>query len=67
MRFVAYLGLLVGAVATLTGCHGMVKTYDERLNTYAQVLDADMRQIADDWDTIWLADRQSRLTEWHTR
>ncbi len=61
---------LIGAAATLlglAGCNGMVKTFDDRLNTYSRVLDTDMRQIADDWDTFWLADRQYRLTEWYLR
>lgn len=62
--------VLIGAAAAvlgLAGCSGMVKTFDDRLNTYSRVLDTDMRQLADDWDTFWLADRQYRLTEWYLR
>ncbi len=66
MRVLAILGLLVGVTA-LTGCHGMTQTWDDRMNTYSQALDTDMRQLADDWDTFWLADRQYRLTPWYTR
>lgn len=66
MRKLAILvaGLLGVAV---TGCNGVVKNYDERMNTYGQALDMDLRQMVDDWDKVWLADRQYRLTRWHTR
>lgn len=66
MRTCLFIGLMAGLVV-LTGCNGMVKTYDDRMNTIAQVLDSDMRQIADDSDAFWLADRQYRLTEWQLR
>jgi len=66
MRLAVLFGLLVG-VGLLTGCTGVVKTPAERSNTYAQVLDMDTRQLVDDWDMVWLADRQYRLTRWHTR
>ena len=60
-------GLLVGATL-LWGCGpGMVKSPDERMNTYRTVYDTDMRQLSDDWDALWLADRQYRLTKWQTR
>lgn len=62
--------VLIGMVVVLvglTGCNGMVKTYDDRLSMYSQVLDTDARQLVDDWDTFWLADRQYRLTEWYLR
>ena len=61
------IGLLVGT-AFLYGCgSGMVKSQDERLNTYRAVYDTDMRQLRDDWDALWLIDRQYRLTKWQTR
>lgn len=58
--------LSVGAAASF-GCEGVVKTWEDRKYTYEQVLDMDTRQIADDWDKIWLADRQYRLTRYHIR
>jgi uncharacterized protein YceK len=60
------LGLALG-VAVLCGCATVTKTPEENLNTVAQITDLDMRQMADDWNLIWLQDRQSRLTKWHTR
>lgn len=66
MRALSWLTAFVGLVA-LSGCNGMVKTYEERENTYSEVLDADARQFADDFDTFWLADRQYRLTQWYVR
>lgn len=66
MRLFAFLGVLTAVAASL-GCNGVVKNYDERMNTYGRVLDMDTRQLVDDWDYFWLADRQYRLTKWHTR
>ena len=65
-KWMLYAIVAVGAAAS-SGCHGVVKTWDDRKYTYEQILDMDTRQIADDWDKIWLADRQYRLTRWHIR
>lgn len=66
MRTLIFLAALT-ILAGVTGCNGMVDTWQERQNTYAQAFDTDMRQIADDWDLLWLADRQYRLTRWHIK
>lgn len=66
MRRLFVLGLVLGA-GWITGCAGVVKTPEDRSNIYAQVLDMDMRQLNDDWDAFWLADRQYRLTRWRLR
>lgn len=68
MRICVLFTVLIGLLV-LVGCGspGVVKTWPERKNTYRQVYDMDMRQLMDDWDTLWLADRQYRLTHWQTR
>ena len=66
MRTWVLLGLLLGLVAA-AGCTTMVKTSAEVRSTYRQVLDADLRQMSEDWNVLWLADRQYRLTRWYTR
>jgi len=66
MRTWLLLGLLLGLVAA-AGCTTMVKTPAEVRSTYRQALDADLRQMAEDWNVLWLADRQYRLTRWDTR
>jgi hypothetical protein len=66
MKKFALVALYAG-MALLAGCTGVVKSYDERMDTYGQVMDMDTRQLVDDWDKIWLADRQYRLTRWQTR
>lgn len=58
--------MLLGLVAA-AGCTTMVKTPAEVRSTYRQVLDADLRQMSEDWNVLWLADRQYRLTRWYTR
>lgn len=66
MRKIMLLALVAGATALL-GCAGVVKTPGDRENTYRQALNMDMRQIVDDWDKIWFADRPYRMTKYHTR
>lgn len=66
MRTLLVLVGVLGLVA-MTGCNGVARTADERKFKAKQALDMDMRQIADDWDRIWLADRQYRLTRWQMR
>jgi len=66
MRAWRFIVVLIG-LSLLTGCSGVVKTPGERNNTLLRVMDMDARQLADDWDSFWLIDRQYRLTRWHTR
>ena len=66
MRKWLLLGLLAG-LAFASGCATVTKTREENLATYRQIADLDVRQIGDDWNLIWMADRQTRLTRWVTR
>lgn len=66
MRMWLLLGLLSG-LAVAAGCATVTKTPGENLAHVRSVLELDMLQIGDDWNLIWLADRQGRLTRWHTR
>jgi len=66
MRAAALMLMVLGAVV-LTGCNGMVKSWEDRKNSYAQIFEYDMRQFADDWDLLWLAERPIRLTRWEMR
>jgi hypothetical protein len=66
MRTWVLLGLLLGLIVA-AGCATLVKTPAEVESTYRQALDMDMRQMSSDWNVLWLADRQYRLTRWHTR
>lgn len=63
------LAVLVGVVAlfAISGCNGVTKNDAEIRATASQSIDLDARQIVDDWNSIWLVDRQYRLTRWHTR
>ena len=66
MRKWIFLGLLAG-LAAAAGCATVSKTPEENLYTYRAINELDMREITDDWNLIWLADRQCRLTRWITR
>ncbi len=67
MRRVILISAMILSAAWLNGCNSPTKTYAERLNTYEQVMDTDFQQLADDWDLLWLANRQYRLSKWHLR
>ena len=66
MRACVFLVLLVGLTA-LGGCTTVTKSPAEVSSIYQQMTDLDLRQIGDDWNLLWLADRQYRLTKWQTR
>ncbi len=66
MRKLVILVAIVG-LAAVAGCAGVARSSQEIRNVNKQALDMDMRQIVDDWNMLWLADRQSRMTRWHTR
>jgi hypothetical protein len=67
MRKGVFFGFVV-SLSILAGCGpGVVKTKGERVNAFRQSANMDIHQLADDWDTLWLADRQYRLTRWQTR
>ncbi len=66
MRIWLLLGLLAG-LALAAGCATVTKTAQENNANVRSVLELDMREMADDWNMIWMADRQGRLTRWHMR
>jgi len=66
MRNLLFVALL-GGLALLAGCATVTKTPQENRATMRAVAEFDMLQIGDDWNLIWLSDRQSRLTKWNTR
>lgn len=65
------LPLVIGVglgCSLLTGCGpGVAKTHDQRMNTYRASMELDLKQLRDDWDALWLADRQYGLTPWQIR
>ena len=66
MRKWLVLGLLAG-LSLAAGCATVTKTAAENRATHRQIVELDMREIGDDWNLIWMADRQCRLSRWHTR
>lgn len=62
----ALLALILLAGAVLTGC-GMVDSYAEREQRYKNITRLQMRQAVDDWDYIWMYERNNHMTQWHPR
>jgi len=67
MRTWLLVSLLFVGVGLATGCATVTKTPQENRAAMRAVTELDMLQIGDDWNLIWLTDRQSRLTKWNTR
>lgn len=68
MRRALLLGLLAGlGLGLAAGCATVTMTPEENLRHTRQVFELDLRELADDWNYVWLTDRQCRLTRWYTR
>lgn len=68
MKKLLLLMLLVVCAATvLSGCNGMVDSWEERNIRTQQGLDIMARQAVDDVDYLFLNDRSMRLTPWQVR
>jgi hypothetical protein len=67
MRRILLLAATLTALAAAGGCATVTKTPEEVGAMYKHILDIDSRQMADDWNYLWLADRQYRMTRWHMR
>ena len=60
IMLVLCFALFVGGL--VAGCSGMTDSYAERRRRFAQIHDIQKRQAVDDWDYLWLYERNSRLT-----
>ena len=65
-------GMLLGGCAYGSGTFpewkrlpGLVDDGPTRLARTGMIDDIQDRQMIDDWDYIWLYDRNNRLSEWH--
>ncbi|MHC4981678.1 MAG: hypothetical protein ACYTF6_00730 [Planctomycetota bacterium] len=67
----ALLLLVVAAfiMSFVSGCqgHGVVDTYQDRMLRYRQINDLQARMLVDDWDYLWLYERNTFLSEWYPR
>ena len=57
---------ILASAALVAGCATVAKTEEDNMNTWKQIADLDERQIGDDWNLIWLSDRQGRLSVSYT-
>ena len=58
------LVLMLGSL--LAGC-GLVNSSADRERQYRQINNIQARMFVDDWDAIWLYEKNSGLTQWHPR
>lgn len=66
-RLLLLLVTLICISGVLSGCTMTERTADERFRRYDAITEAQSRMFWEDWDYLWLYDRETRLTKWHTR
>ena len=66
MRNVVLVGMLIVVAAgfLLTGCT-VVESPDVRNRRAKEISDLQMRMMVEDWDYIWLYERNTGTTQWH--
>ena len=50
----------------LAGCT-VTETQAQRNTRLKSITDLQMRMLVEDWDYLWLYERSSGMTQWHTR
>ena len=67
MRRVVVLTILLALTASvvLSGCSTLVETPQARNRRYKQVTDLQMKMAVEDWDYLWLYERNASTTQWH--
>ncbi len=64
----AIILVVLAATFAITGCgDGMAISSRERMERHKRGFDADMRQLNDDWDLLWLNDNVGHLSPYRTR
>jgi len=63
-KLLILLVLILGCA--MPGC-GLVHTPTERSRRISQAHKYQWRMMVDDWDYLWLNERNSRMTEFHPR
>ncbi len=56
-----------GASRSEYGCPTLVESRQERNTRIADICNLQARMLVEDWDYLWLAERNSYLTQWHPR
>ncbi|RPI62219.1 MAG: hypothetical protein EHM48_04435 [Planctomycetaceae bacterium] len=60
------LMIAVLAMGTLlAGCDTLIESSQERSRRINLQNNLQMKMIVEDWDYLWLQERNSRLTQWH--
>ncbi len=61
--------LIICLAGMFAGCSvgSVMDTEAQRDRRIEQITDLQMRMLVDDWDYFWLYERNSMLTQWHTR
>ncbi|TWT40954.1 hypothetical protein RAS1_36430 [Phycisphaerae bacterium RAS1] len=67
MRKAVVLAALIFASVLGTGCSTVTKSPGEVAATYRTALDIESRQMFEDWNYLWRADRPGRLMRWTSR
>ena len=65
MRRWVMLAMLVAVMLLETGCGpGVAYSARDRRERARRIFENDMKQLADDWDLLWLNDQNLRTSRW---
>ncbi|HUS48076.1 MAG TPA: hypothetical protein VM098_08150 [Phycisphaerae bacterium] len=59
------LTVLILVTTIMSGCDGMVDTSQDRMRRIRNINELQTRMIVDDWDYIWLYERNTYLSQWY--
>ena len=66
MKYFLMLAALAALLIPVLGCgDGVAYSRQERANRQKEIIDNDFRQMTDDWDTFWLMDQKTHLSQWN--
>ena len=66
MKRLMLLAALLGTMLFQVGCagDGIAYTSEERAERHRKIRESDQKQLRDDWDLLWLKDRELRTSRW---
>ena len=68
MKNLIVVTVLLVAMFALVGCSAnVVETRSERGTRFERQKDFQYRCFVDDWDYLWLHEKECRLSYWHSR
>lgn len=65
-KLLILLVIMMAGSFLFSGCSGLTDSRAERSRRIQQITELQMKMLVDDWDYLWLYERSTRNTQWHT-